>query len=320
MNPLDMTGPEFLRFYLAYGLCGLAVAGLLRILWNRSVADNPQLRWTPGYYPRDSEAYGIALLRGGRKEAARTLLSRLMASGYIAVEDGDVVKTEKAKDLFSLDPLERQSLQCLAPIQTPSGAEFVVESHTGTGLDEVEQDLERQGLIPPQDARNRLLGLLFLTLLVVPGLGILKLAVALGRGRTNIGFLVILLVVYTAVACVLLLPPRRTAAGRRYLAWLQDSHQGLRDLLASGRREDAGETVLAAGIFGIGALPMLAGLSHALLPPPPPPRRKEDGSGGCGGGDVSGGGSSCSGGSSCGGGSGCGGGGCGGGGCGGCGS
>ena len=52
MNPLDMTGPEFLRFYLVYGLCGLALAGLLRILWNRGVAASAQLRWTPGDYPR----------------------------------------------------------------------------------------------------------------------------------------------------------------------------------------------------------------------------------------------------------------------------
>lgn len=319
MNPLDMTGPEFLRFYLAYGLGAFAVAGLLRILWNRSVADNAQLRWTPGYYPRDGEAYGIALLRGGLTEAARTLLGKLVTTGHLAVENGKVMKTEKAQDLSGLDPLERQSLQSLAPLQTPSVAELVVASHTDTGLAEVEQDLERQGLVPPQDARNRLLGLFFLTLLAVPGLGVLKLFVALERGRTNIGFLLIFLVVYTAAACVLLLPPRRTAAGQRYLAWLQDSHQGLRDRLASGR-EDAGETVLAAGIFGIGALPMLAGLSHALLPPPPPRRREE------GGGDFGSdyGGSSCSsgdggGGSSCGGSSGCGS-GCGGGGCGGCGS
>lgn len=313
MNPLDMTGPEFLRFYLVYGLCGLAVAGLLRMLWNRGVAANAELRWTPGYYPRDGEAYGIALLRGGPKEAARTLLGRLLALGYVAVENGEVVKTEKAKDLFGLDPLERQVLQSLAPRQSLAKAESLIEGRAGIAFSEIEQDLERQGLVPPQAARNWLRGIFVLALLAVPGLGVAKLVVAISRGRFNIGFLLILLAVYTAVTFILLLPPRRTAAGRRYLSWLKDSHRGLRDLLASGRREDAGETALAAGIFGIGSLPLLSGLLLA----PPPPRRKEDGSGGCGGGDGGGG---SSGGGGDGGGGGCGGGDGGGGGCGGCGS
>lgn len=305
MNPLDMTGPEFLRFYLVYGLCGLALAGLLRLLWNHGVAANAELRWEPGYYPQGDEAYGIALLRGGRTEAARALLSKLLAEDFIAVKHGEVRKTEKAKDLFGLDSLERLSVQSLAPRQTPAGAEIVIESQTA--LAGLQEDLERQGLVPPQDARNRLLGLCGLALLMVPGLGVLKLTVALGRGKMNIGFLLILLAVYTAATLVLLLPPRRTAAGRRYLTWLQSSHQSLRDRLESGRREQPAEIALAAGIYGTTLL---------VVPPSPPQRKKEEGGGGCG----SCGGGSSSGGDGGGGGGSCGGGGCGGGGCGGCGS
>jgi uncharacterized protein (TIGR04222 family) len=307
MNPLDMTGPEFLRFYLVYGLCGLALAGLLRILWNRGVAANAELRWTPGYYPQDEEAYGIALLRGGRKEAVRTLLGRLLAEELVVMDRGQIQKTDKSKQsLYGLVPLERQVLETLDTRETPKGAEMLLEGIAAPSLDRIEEDLGRQGLVPPKAARERLQGLCALALFAISGLGILKLIVAVGRGKTNINFLLILLAVYTAAVLVLLLPPRRTAAGRRYLAWLQDSHKGLRDLLASGRREGAGEVALAAGIFGIAALPMLADLSLALEPP----RRKEGGGGcgsGCGGGDGGGGGS-------------CGGGGCGGGGCGGCGS
>ena len=189
---------------------------------------------------------------------------------------------------------------------------MLLEGIVAPSLDRIEEDLGRQGLVPPKTARGRLQELCALAFFAVSGLGILKLIVAVGRGKSNIGFLLILLVVYTAAVLVLLLPPRRTAAGRRYLAWLQDSHKGLRDLLASGRREGAGEVALAAGIFGLGALPILADLNLALEPPP---RRKESGGGGesgCGSGDSGGGGSSCGGGGD-GGGSGCGGGGCGGG-------
>ena len=313
MNPLDMTGPEFLRFYLVYGLCGLALAGLLRILWNRGVAANGELRWTPGYYPQNEEAYGIALLRGGRKEAVRTLLGRLLAEELVVMDQGQIRKTDKAnQSLYGLVPLERQVLETLDMRETPKGAEMLLEGIVAPSLDRIEEDLGRQGLVPPKTARERLQGLCALAFFAVSGLGILKLIVAVGRGKSNIGFLLILLVVYTAAVLVILLPPRRTPTGRRYLAWLQDSHKGLRDLLASGRREGAGEVALAAGIFGLGALPILADLNLALEPPP---RRKESGGGGesgCGSGESGGGGSSCGGGGGDGGGGGCGGGGCGG--------
>jgi hypothetical protein len=202
----------------------------------------------------------------------------------------------------------------------------------------LEDDLQRQGLTLSAAQVQRFQALRLIVLAALLGLGLAKAAVALSRGRTNLGFLVLLMIVYTVAAFYLLSPPSHTRAGRRYLSWLQESHRGLVNLLANGRRESGDETALVAGIYGIQALPFLGLLSGALQPPPQPARRREEGSAGDGygsggggesatflgdsGGGDSGGGDSSGGdsGGGDGGGGGCGGGGCGGGGCGGCGS
>jgi hypothetical protein len=163
------------------------------------------------------------------------------------------------------------------------------------------------------------------TWLAVVGLGLAKLAVAISRGRLNVGFLILLLIGFWILIVRLLRPPQQTSAGQQYLAWLQESHRGLVRMLESGRRDSAGELALAAGIYGLTAVPGLTALGTAFQPVPVE-RRKDDGSSssgsGCGSGSSSDLGSSDSGGSDSGGsdsgGSSCGG-GCGGGGCGGCG-
>lgn len=310
MNPLDMTGPEFLQFYLIYGVAGLVLAGLLRIfLTHGSDSASGGQRWTPGYYPHDDEAYGIALLRGGRKEAVRTLLGRLVTSGLVALEGG-VLRREPA-DETNLTSMERRALSALGAVHSVPEAEQRIAETLAPELNHLESDLGNQGVVPSPGQRQGLRLLLTLALLIIPGLGLAKLAVALSRGKTNIFFLLILLAVYTVAVVALLRPPRVTRAGRRYLAWLRESHQGLRNMLADGRRNDPAEALLAAGIFGLAAVPAFSMIHDQFEP-----RRKQDGSSDGGHGGDGGSSHSCSsgdggGGSSCGGGGGCGG--CGGG-------
>ncbi|HEX9940728.1 MAG TPA: TIGR04222 domain-containing membrane protein [Thermoanaerobaculia bacterium] len=325
MNPLDMTGPEFLRFYLIYGVAGLALAALLRILWTYvSDATPAGRRWTPGYYPHGDEGYGIALLRGGRKAAIRTLLGRLVTSGPLSLEGGELRWSGEEAGLSSL---ERRATNAVGLIQTVPEAERRIRQALAPELARIESDLESQGLIPTPLQRKGFWLLRILALLAIPGLGLAKLAVALARGKTNVLFLILMLAVYTVAALLLLRPPRLTRAGRRYLAWLRESHQGLVRMIEEGRRgENPGEAALAAGIFGLTALPALA-----LLHGQPQPRRRSaegseswgtggigaDSGGDSGGGDFGGGGGDSGGGDSGGGDGGGGGGDGGGGGCGG---
>lgn len=332
MNPLDFTGPEFLTFYLVYGVGLLASAILLRLHWS-SPATLVSRRWSPGTYPREDDAYAIALLRGGPREVVRALLCRLVADGLLTLDRCTLRRPDESPREHSLAPLEEAAFSALRPSAGPENACLAVRRAAqmlAPQIGELRRQLEQEGLAPTeaQIRTQRRIGIV--ALLAVPGLGLAKLAVALERGRTNVAFLILLLIAYGAVCLFLLRPPLRTTAGRRYLSWLRGSHQGLVRMVSQGRREGTGELALAAGIYGLAALPTFTPLREALEPQA---ARRKDGDAGqhagsgsacssgdsggasCGSGDSSG--SSCSSGDS-GGASSCGG-GCGGGGCGGCG-
>ncbi len=311
MSVLDLTGPEFLRFYVPYGLCILALAWLLRAFLAWTASAPPSTRWTPGVYPREHDAYAIAFLRGGSREVVQTVLGRLVSARLVNVEDRQVTaRPAIEKATAQLLPVEELAWSALP--ETPLDAEKAerqIKQAIGSRLQDIEKDLAHEGLLPSRERKTTFRALAVVAWLAVGGLGLAKLAVALARGRSNVGFLVLLLLGITLLTVRLLRPPHRMRAGKKYLEWLQESHRGLVNMLESGRREAAGEVALAAGIYGITAVPGLTVLYTALQPVPPQRRNDSSSSGGCGSSassDSGGGGSSC-------------GGGCGGGGCGGCG-
>lgn len=330
MNPLDLTGPEFLRFYIPYGLGVVALAWLVRALLGRASGALPSARWSPGIYPREGDAYAIAFLRGGRQEAVRTVLGRLVSAGVLEVS-GPLVRalpeaSERASQLQLIEATAWSALERKMTLPA-ADAEQLLQGTLEPHLREIEGELAREGLLPGPERTTAFRALMVATWLAVVGLGLAKLAVALSRGRWNVGFLILLLIGFWILIVRLLRPPRQSNAGQQYLDWLQESHRGLVRMLESGRRDSAGEMALAAGIYGLAAVPGLTALGTSFQPVPARPLRKEgdgsssgggcgSGGSGCGSGSSSDGGGSSDGGSS--GGSSCGG-GCGGGGCGGCG-
>jgi len=297
-NPLDMKGPEFLGFYIVYGLGVFLLAGLIRLFWHRAYEAAPGARWRPGVYPAEGDAYTLALLRGGVREVALTILGRLMVEGFFVL-DGNVLREPRnpGSNRSRLSTLEEGALAAITPGLDPPQALSRVEKALEPGLAGARTDLEMAGLAPGPAQRRGYRRIGLGALLLVTGLGLAKLLVALMRGRSNVQFLIILLIVSVVASVRLMKPPLQTAAGKRYLKWLQESHKGLAEMVSSGRRHGFGELALVAGIFGLEILPTLAPLKQALIPPP------SSGSDG-GGGDSSG----CGGGGGCGGGcGGCGG-------------
>lgn len=311
MNPLDLAGPEFLRFYAPYGLCLIVFAWVVRALAALSLSPPEGSRWAPGSYPREGDAYAIALLRAGTPEAVRTLLSRLAAMKLIRIENQKMRTASLRNGERQLQPIELTAWQALSSgaAVRATQAQAIVERAVRPHLEEIGRSLAEQGLVPSPERRFLLRAIQLLTLLAVVGLGLAKLGVALDRGRTNVGFLILLLGVFWIAIVVVLKPPLRTSAGSRYLKWLRESHGELVQKLRTGRYERPDELALAAGIYGLSgltAIPALAALDSALHP-------RSSSSSGDGGSSSSGSSDSGSsdGGSSCGGG-GCGG--CGGGG------
>lgn len=322
MNPLDLTGPEFLRFYLLYGVAVLAVAWVARSLVLRATTPPLSSRWAPGIYPRAEDAYAIALLRGGPMEAVRTLLGQLVSTGLARVEDGKLHAAGSAVDgNRPLQPIEVDAWRSLAPgsrVEVAT-AERRIHRAVEPRLTEISRQLASEGLLHTVERDAGFWPIQLLAWLLIAGAGLLKLQVAFSRGRTNVGFLILLLIAFTLAILILLRPPRRRPAGQEYLLWLREAHHGLIGRTEE-RRPGSGELALMAGIFGLSAVPLFVPL-HTLIEPPRRPREPENRSQDSGGGSGCGSGSgvsSDSGGSSGGGGD-SGGSGGGGGGCGGCG-
>jgi uncharacterized protein (TIGR04222 family) len=287
MNPLDLKGPEFLAFYIPFTLAIFALALAARWLWKNALGrETGQPLWTPGVYPRDGDAYAIALMRGGPKEVANTVLGRLFSAGLIDVSDRVLRRSETAGGGPALDPIEASALQVFGQTVVAAQAEKEVVKGLEPHLRMISEDLERQGLIPNPGQRSGYWNICGLALLAVSGLGLVKLLVALSRGRTNVDFLIMLLAAFTFGGYYFLKPPLRTRSGDRYFNWLQESHRGLMNLHSNGRREDLREMALIAGIYGLKTLPVFSPLHTAMNPP----SSGGDGGSGCGGGGCGGGG------------------------------
>ena len=174
-----------------------------------------------------------------------------------------------------------------------------------------EKILRTARLLPDQYLiRGRVMRLV-LAGVVLNGVGLAKVLIALAAGRTNVGFLIILMIVAVIVAAKVSFP-RLTESGKAMLEDVQSLYGGLRNRDVLSKPRDAGvEPAMFAAVFGVGAL-SATGYADGLVPHR---RKKTEGScatdGDCGSSCSSSSSSSCSSGSSCG--SSCGGG------CGGCG-
>ena len=288
-NPFDWRGPEFLVFYVILGVVVIAVVAVLRRRSEPAVALAAPL----------TDYLKIAYLRGGPDEALRVATISLLDRGLIEVVDQHHVKTSSAKMPAGLQRTEARLLETCTN-STRASAIVADTSLKMTVATECEGHLVRAGLLPDDRVKADRQSLLIGGLALLGFVALIKIGVALSRGRTNIGFLIIALAVFGYVL-FRVASPSRTLAGEAMLADLRQLFTALKDRTWSiGTRGETQELALVAAVFGISALPGRAAVSEQLF------RKPQSASS-----------SSCGSGSSCG--SSCGGGGCGGG-CGGCGS
>lgn len=289
MNPFDWRGPEFLLFYI---VLAIAVMVVVRMLRNRRESAESGYRGTPIHDP-----YAIAFLRGGKHELVRVAIVSMVDRGLLWVRDEQVVTTDVGRSTSVRRRIEKELLDfCAAPSEAK---ELFAPGTFEVAAGEIEHELEQMGLMPDEETKAARQKLFLAAAALLFFVSVLKIVVALARGRTNIG----ILIVFTLVAIGLTYRTAmvgRTARGAAFLKELENLFRSLK-LRAKELRPGGAtsEVAMLAAVWGVPALPAETfGWSDKLFPKA----------------TAGGGGSSC--GSSCG--SGCGG-GCGGGGCGGCG-
>jgi uncharacterized protein (TIGR04222 family) len=292
MNPFDLRGPQFLLFYVL-----LMIGTWIAIALIRRVID------AEGEEAREklTDPYLIALLREGPKEMARVAIASLLDRGLLAVTEEGVRTTDVGDAVRVRRDLERTILDhCRTPrlLSTLAEAPEIL-----TVCASREADLQRMGHLPTGAQRVARRALLLGGGGFLLAVAAIKIVVALSRGRTNIVFLLLLMVLAVWVAAALAMP-RQTSRGRRHLGELRNLFESLR--LRASQLQPGGATselAMLMAVFGATAVTVTSRNSWLTILYPKP--------------QASAGDSSCSSSSSCG--SSCSG-GCGGGGCGGCGS
>jgi uncharacterized protein (TIGR04222 family) len=318
MNPINLSGPNFLIFYFCF-----SVIVILAVRHYRHRAESG-----PAPKMELSDPYLIAYLRGGEKEVLRLGVITLIDRGLLTVDGATIRQTEQEILRDAINPLEYEVLK---KFSIPARAASILEDATlKEACAPYGGKLEQAGLIPDESTVADRISRFLVAAGILVAIGLPKIFIGISRDRP-VAFLIILMIAAVVVTAITSFP-RLTRRGQLALEDIQTLYAYLRDRASDLRRGSATpEMMMLAAAFGIAALaPTEYAFARSIFT-----RHSSSGCSSCGsysgfscGSSVSeSGGSSCgssgsdSGGSSCGSsGSDSGGSSCGGGGCGGCGS
>ncbi len=289
MNPFDLRGPQYLLFYTVVAVATLVLLGWLRRLRERAITGDAT--------PRLHDPYAIAFLRGGKHELVRVATVSLVDRGLLVARSEQLVTSPVGRETQVRKRIEQDILRFCEEVRHP--AELFETTYFDIAEVDYRRELEQHKLLPDDEIRSARWPLFVGAAFVLLYFSVTKILIALQRGRTNVGFL-ILLTVFGLIVAANVTFPRLTDPGKRFLEQLRNVFRSLRLRAPQIRPGGANaDLVLAAAVFGTDILSYRDfSWVWKMLP---------RGSGG----DASSG-SSCSSSSGCGGG-------CGGGGCGGCG-
>lgn len=273
LGVFNLPGPAFLKLYFVL-LVAAILAALLLPRWLRPEGRDQQV----------TDQDQLAYLAGGRLRLVDALVSRLMASGAMAID-----KTAKLMPRFVTSSAGAVEVREVFGYGSAPASWTELVSRVRTHADTVEERLVRADLMMPNGTAWQLRLLQTLPLIALIGFGAIKYQIGVARDKP-VGYLTGLLIVTAVIALFRLATiDKRTRAG---IAVVREARNRLERLRRAPTTQEAG---LAVALFGTAVLAGSALDDYHVL-------RAASGSGD--------GGTSADGGD--GGGSGCGGGGCGG--------
>ena len=244
MNPFDLSGPAFLVFYIGVAL--IVAIGL------KLVIDDAE-RGAPRVLPLNDPCQ-IAWLRGGTPEAARIAVLSLTDRGLLTVRGDDLATASSASLGGVRQSIERAILACCGHSGTAATA-VLDNPAVEQACAPFRARLECLQLMPDAAMRAQRYRWSVIATAILLGIAIAKIAVALNRGRYNIGFLVIFAGVAVCGVWFLVRRPR-THLGNRMLKDLRRLFNALRQRAATIRPGAmTSDAMLLAAVFGISALP-----------------------------------------------------------------
>jgi len=210
MYPFNLPGPDFLVFYIIFGL-GVIAAELILFLWPFSWGKREEAAEIANGIAQDP--YQMAYLRGGRDETIRVAIASLILRNMLIV-DGKFLCSNSAMTVLPRRMLARAILfrfGCKA-----EGASAMKDSVIIAEVEQIGDTLRRQGLLVGPNALLKRFLIKLSAVVILGGIAGGKIMIALAKGHHNIAFLVILAVVFCFIAMVISKGRRlRTSLGER---------------------------------------------------------------------------------------------------------
>ncbi len=261
MNPMNLTGPEFLFLFLALLLAALGASLLLRWSLRLPVESDD--------FPRDLDVYQLAQLSEGGERAVDAAIASLVHAGALKVDRSTRSIAITGKMPVALHDLERTILDALRPM-TPMRSIDSIRHEAKPMCRMIEEELIRLGLVVDdrQASQARLWSAvpLFLTL----AFGAPRIMVGLSRGKP-VGFLVVLcLVAGVAGLGMGFARPHRSRLGDLALERFRRRHAALESTASSNAGSlEPKDLARAMALFGVGVLSggVLDELRLTLSPP-----------------------------------------------------
>jgi uncharacterized protein (TIGR04222 family) len=242
MNPFDLSGPSFLFFYISFSLVVLVGIILTREFYESNRTPRIDL----------SDPLLIAFLRGGHIEAIRVAVVSLIDRNLL-ICTGTLLQTAPGAQPASVRrPIEKALLEKFA--SGGDAGSIFNDSTLEWTLDEYDQTLKKVRLLPDESIKKLRTLIFGGAVFLLGGVGVLKLIIALARGRTNVAFLIILMIVAIVIATKASFP-RLTRSGKTMLEDIKKLYVGLKDRAVFLKPGGATiEPMMLAAVFGVGAL------------------------------------------------------------------
>lgn len=273
--PFDLTAGPFLLFFIIAWTAIVGCAALLR--WKALVPTEAPHEPLPAL-----DAYDMGFLAGGRNRALFAAVASLTHRGALHLDEKE---HRLSRQLLpdGAHPFEVSVYQTVAP---HNGSTFKDLSSNWPFCAQVEEKLERLGLLTAERQRANTCTIPMLVALIVPAIGLVKIVVGIERDMP-VGVLIVLSVIALVVALMFGTRPHRTRRGDEVLARLRKRHAAPqpKDLERLGQA-DGGTLRLAAlplavGLFGP---TVLHGTALAKLEEKLQANTGGNAGGGCGGG------------------------------------
>lgn len=225
-NPVaDMVGPWFLAFYLLYcvGLMWLVSRARRRYLGSYSPFGSNSVA-----LPAKVDPYYVAWLKGGIDHVLKLVMMRLSYKGLLTAgkNKGKTFIRPQGDSPEQLNRLERLVLSCFASGEgQKKGRAF---SALRPLYQEFNAQAQRDGYTYPANYQRASLGILWVGLVCMLGMGGYKLTIATLKGHHNIWFLIAMMLFFGWIYYAIFLRNRAgkanvTAKGEKFLSRLSAS-------------------------------------------------------------------------------------------------